>query len=237
MLLERAAGLAAKITQYQKLKASADEAEHFQTRANQFGALSEKISGTRVALETLANAGVRISFIPSDGKSYAAKAKTLRTAIQENPTAINNPPFDLKHEFADRISGIAGAAEKAMTDGWKAYVAQRADFGTSDVLSALAEVPQFRSSVTKIRQCRNDIAALGSGLPSDPLATIARLNALVAEHDTAWATLSADNIPPSVISFIRATANEGAPLTAYTNEVRTWLEGRNLANAFRIRLR
>lgn len=237
MLLERAAKLATKITQYQKLEAAAAEAEHFQTRASQFDALSERIAGTRAALEKLANAGVRISFIPSDGKGYAAKAKTLRTAVEDNPAMINDPPFNLKHEFTDRISGIAAAAEKAMIDSWKAYVAKRADFGSDHVLSALAEIPQFRPSVTKIQQCRSNIAALGNSLPTDPQTTVAKLDTLVAEHDIAWATLSADNIPPSVISFIRAAANEGAPLTAYSDEVRTWFEGRNLVNAFRIRLR
>ncbi|AMS39346.1 hypothetical protein [Aminobacter aminovorans] len=114
---------------------------------------------------------------------------------------------------------------------------KRADFGPNEVLSALAEVPQFRPSANKIRQCRSDIGALGNSLPADPKATVARLDALVAEHDTAWATLSADNIPPSVVSFIRAAANEGAALTTCTDEVRAWLESRNLLNAFRIRLR
>ncbi len=237
MLLERATGLTAKIAQYQKLKGGADEAEQFQTRANQFGVLSERVSRTQAALENLAKAGVTVSFAPSEGLGYAAKAKTLRTAIQENPAAINDPPFDLKNAFTDRVAGIASAAEKAMNEGWKAYIARRGDFGANDVLSALAEVPQFRPSVTKIRQCRTSIAAFGNSLPSDPQATVAQLDALVTEHDTAWADLSAEDIPPKIISFIRAAANEGALLDAYSDEVRTWLEGRNLLNAFRIRLR
>ena len=237
MLLERATGLATKIAEYQKLKGAADNAEQFQTRANQFGALSEKIARTRAALEALADAGIGVSFAPTDGVGYAAKAETLRAALQDNPAAINAPPFDLKHKFIDRISGIAAAADKAMTDAWKAYVAKRADLGANDVLSALAEVPQFRPTVTTIQRCRKDIAALGNSLPTDPKATVARMDVLVAEHDTAWATLSAENIPPTVISFIRVAANEGALLTAYTDEVRAWLESRNLLNAFRIRLR
>jgi hypothetical protein len=63
------------------------------------------------------------------------------------------------------------------------------------------------------------------------------LDALVADHNAAWAELSAEDIPGTVISFIRDAANEGALLTTYIDEVRTWLESRNLLNAFRIRLR
>ena len=237
MLLERATSLAAKITQYHELRSAADEGEQFETRAKQFVAISERLSRTLSALGKLADAGVTISFVPNDGAGYAAKAKALRAAIRDNPAAINDPPFDLKYEFTDRLTMIAGAAEKAMTEAWKAYVAKRGDFGSNVVLSALAEVPQFRASVTKIRQCRSNIAALGNGLPSDPQATVGRLNVLVADHNAAWAELSAQDIPSSVISLIRAAANEGALLTTYTDEIRTWLESRNLLNAFRIRLR
>ena len=237
MLLERSASLAAKITEYQKLRSMADEAEQFQTRANQFSTLSERISRTREALGKLASAGITVRFALTDGLGYATKARTLRAAIQDNPTAINAPPFDLKNDFTDRLAGIVVAVELAMTEAWKAHVAKRADFGSNDVLSALAQVPQFRSSVTKIRPCRTNIAALGNSLPPDPKATVARLDALVREHDAAWSELSAEGIPPSVVVFIRAAANEGALLTAYSDEVRTWLERRSLLNAFRIRLR
>jgi hypothetical protein len=237
MLLERAAGLAAKTAQYHKLKRAADEAEQFETRANQFGSISERIARTRSALGKFTDAGVTIDFVPSDGLGYAAKAKALRTAIQNDPAAINDPPFDLKNEFIDRLSMIAGAAEKAMTEAWKAYVAKRADFGSNDVLSALAEISQFRPSVTRIRQCRSNISALGNSLPSDPQTTVAQLDVLVADHNAAWVELSAEDIPSSIVSFIRAAAAEGAPLATYTDQVRAWLESRNLLNAFRIRLR
>jgi hypothetical protein len=237
MLLERATSLATKITEYQKLRGMADEAERFQTRANQLGAISERVSRTYEALARLTGAGVTVSFAPSDGAGYATKAKTLRAAIQDNPAAINSPPFDLKNEFTDRLAGIVAAADKAMTEAWKSYVAKRADFGSDDVLNALAEVSQFRPNVIKIRQCRGNIAVLGNSLPPDPKATIVRLDALVTEHDAAWSELSAEDIPPSVVAFIRAGANEGALLAAYTGEVRAWLENRSLLNAFRIRLR
>ena len=237
MLLERATELANKIGEYQKLKGAADNAEQFRTRAKQLGNLSQRISVTRATLEALAIAGVGVSFSPTEGTGYAAKAEKLRVDIQDNPAAINDPPFNLKYEFMDRISCIAAAADKAMTEAWKTYVAKRADLGAKEVLSALAAVPQFHLAVTKIQQCQKDITDLGNSLPIDPKAAVARMDALVSEHETTWATLSADDIPPKVIAFIRAAAEDGAPLTTYTEEVRAWLKSRNLLSAFRIRRR
>jgi len=236
MLLERAADLTAKIAQYQKLKGAADESEQFHTRAKQLTEVAERITRVRQALDRLTNAGVDVRFEPSDGAAYAAKAKALRTALQAEPAVINNPPFDLKYEFADRLTGIATAADNAMREAWIGYVAKRAAFGSEDVLTALAAVPQFRTSVAKIRRCRTEISSLRNGVPTDPNAVVERIDALVEEHDAAWSELSADDIPPSVISFIRAAAGQGAPVEALTAEVKNWLAGRGLLATFRIRL-
>lgn len=237
MLLERAAGLTAQIEKYEKLKNTADEAEKFQTRATQFVGLSEKLSQARRALENLAEAGVVANFTKGDGAGYASKANALRAALLDNPAAINDPPFNIKYDFVDRITAIIGNAEKAMAESWRAYVAKRADFGSTEVLTALAAIAQFQPSVAKIRQCRSTIEALGNSVPSDPKATVSKLDVLVAEHERAWAELSAEDIPSSVVSFIRAAASDGASLTSYSEEVKKWLDARNLTTAFRIRLK
>ena len=237
MLLDRAATLATKINTYQKLKNTADEADLFGTRAKQFESASLLMAGLREMLTTLADAGVPVDFEPSDGLGFAEKARLLREAIKEDPAKVNDPPFDIKHAFTDRLNGIASAGHKAASAAWKAYVDKRAAFGADDVLSALGQVPQFRVSVARIRQIRIDVAAFGASLPADPKAAIASLNTLVEQHETAWKSLSATDIPPSVVAFIRAAASSDALLSAYTIEVQTWLEGHKLLDAFRIKLR
>ena len=237
MLLDRAAKLATKIRTYQKLKNNAAEAEQFGTRARQFESASQLMAGLRETLGALADAGVAVDFEPSDGLGYADKARTLREAIKENPAKVNDPPFDIKHAFTDRLNGIASAGHKAASAAWKAYVDTRAAFGADDVLSALGQVPQFRVSVAKIRQIRGEVAGFGANLPTDPKAAIANLDSLLTQHEAAWNTLAASDIPSSVVAFIRAAANSDALLSAYTPEVQTWLESRNLLGAFRIKLR
>ena len=237
MLLERAGALSSKIGSYQKLKSTADEAEQFLTRANQFETLSGKLARARATLKKLSEAGVDPAFTVMDGLGYAAKARTLREAIHANPATINDPPFDLKHEFADRVSAIALEGEKASLAAWQSYVAKRAQFGADDVLSALAKIPQFRPSIARISQIQTDIARFGAMLPDDPKGAISQLDALVADHEAAWRAVAADDIPHSVVAFIRAAANSDALLSAFTQDVRAWLENRDLLDAFRIKLR
>jgi hypothetical protein len=237
MLLDRATTLATKINIYEKVKNSVAEAERFGTRAKQFETASELMSNLRETLTTFAEAGVKVDFEPNDGLGYADKARTLRELIKENPAKINDPPFDIKHAFTDRLNHMATAGYKAASTAWKAYVDERAVFGADEVLSALGQVPQFRVTVAKIRQIRSEVASLGESLPANPKAAIFSLDQLVKQHEVAWNTIAASDIPPSVVAFIRAAANSEAPLSTYTSEVQTWLEGRNLLGAFRIKLR
>jgi len=237
MLLDRAATLTTKINTYQKLKNSAAEAEQFGTRAKQFENASLLVARLRETLTALADAGVPVDFEPSDGLGYADKARMLREAIKEDPAKINDPPFDIKHAFIDRLGGIASAGHKAASAAWKDYVDKRATFGADDVLSALGQVPQFRLSVAKIRQIRSEVATLGGSLSADPKGAIEKLDSLLSQHEAAWNALEASDIPSSVVAFIRDAANSDALLSAYTPEVQGWLESRNLLGAFRIKLR
>lgn len=236
MLLDRAAEFATKINTYEKLKNSAAEAAQFDTRAKQLEAVSLLIATLRGTLTALAEAGVRVEFQPNDVLGYAAKARMLREAIKEDPAKVNDPPFDIKHAFTDRLNNIASAGQKAASDAWKTYVDERAAFGADDVLSALGKVPQFRVSVANIRQLRAEVTAFGASLPPNPKAAIACLDSLLIQHEAAWKTLAASDIPSSVVAFIRAAANSEALLTAYTCEVQTWLKNRNLVGAFRVKL-
>lgn len=236
MLLDRAAAFATKINTYEKHKNSAAEAAQFDTRAKQLEAVSLLILRLRESLTALAEAGVRVDFQPSDGLGYADKARTLREAIKKDPAKVYDPPFDIKHAFIDRLNSIASAGQKAASNAWKNYVDKRAAFGADDVLSALGQVPQFRVSVAKIRQIRAEVAKFGASLPPNPKAAIASLDNMLIQHEAAWNTLAASDIPSSVVAFIRAAANSEALLSAYTSEVQTWLESRNLVGAFRVKL-
>lgn len=237
MLLDRAAGLTDKISQYQLLKTAGDEALQFQSRANQLKSASEKLSSVRTALKKMRDAGIEVDFVPSDGLKLAERAKELRTAMSENPAAINEPSLNLKYDFLDRLAGIASAADRMISTSWKSYVSKRAEFGSSDILDALAAIPQFRPSVNRIRQCRAAVEALGETVPDDPKAIVSKLDALVAEHEKSWSELSAKDIPAVVVKFIREAANDGASLASYSDEVRQWLVVQNLVESFRIRLK
>ena len=60
----------------------ADEAEQFQTRANQFGNVSERLTATHDALRRFTEAGVEVAFVPAMQRGYAAKAQDTARSDQ-----------------------------------------------------------------------------------------------------------------------------------------------------------
>lgn len=237
MLLDRASALTEKINAYQKLKSTGDEVKQVTTRARQFEEVSRLINGLRNTLKILSDADVRVEFKMNNSVSFAEKAHLLREEIKTDFAKLNDPPFDIRYEFNDRLKEMAIAGENAAREAWSGYVEGRAQFGEDDVLSALSQVPQFRESVLKIQKIRGEIAALGQILPPDPKRSIKILDNLVDEHENAWNMLDAADIPKSVLMFIRAAANGAAKLTTFTPDVQSWLERRDLLDAFRIKLR
>lgn len=236
MLLERAAGLADKIGRYQKLKAAASEAELFRTRATQFGEAALLLAGARATLRRFADAGVSIDFSPSNAADLVEKSVKLRAIAADDPTGLATPPFNVAHEFTNRLKGLAVAANAAIVSGWQRYVSENAPAGSDEILEALGRLPQMRAGVARIRQCRQRVAALAATLPADPAQAVEQLRDLTREHRVAWTELTADSLPAGVVTFLRTCAGDGAPIVALTDEVRNWLVARDLLGSFRIRI-
>lgn len=237
MLLDRAAALTAKIADYEKIKSNAHEAQYFQTRAAQFATVADQLTQANQAICRLRAAGIPAIFTPTEGAGQAEKAATLRVEVAKNPSVLSEPPFDLKYAFTDRLSGIATAAKLATAKAWREWVETRSNLGSEDVLNALAALPQFRASIATIRQCRLSIAALAASAPVDPVQATDQVDALLDAHQKAWAALTAEDIPQSVLGFIRACAGDGASLEMLSDEVLDWLNSRSLTSAFRIKIR
>lgn len=237
MLLDRANDLSAKITKYSRLKSSIVEAKPFETRATQFTDISEKLAFVLVRLERLSEDGVEVVFMPQDGEILASRAAVLREGVQTDPSCLNDPPFDLKYEFTDRLLGICRSADAEMLSAWRCFIHDNSDSTSDEILDALHAVLQYRPVVSKIRACRTQLVALASMVPVDAKAAISQIRTIVQEHRVAWEEMTVDGIPDSIIGFLRDCAAEGATLAGLTEEVWGWLEKRNLLNSFRIKIK
>jgi hypothetical protein len=236
MLLDRAAGLTEKIGRYEKLKAAASQAQTYKTRASQFEQVRIKLAETQKAVRQFDEAAIPVAFESTNATQLLTNANALRDQFVADPGVITSPPFDLKYEFVDRISGLTDFARIALENAWRSYVHAQTSVGSSEVLDALVQLPQFRASVVSIKECNGNVNRLAAQIPTNLRAAVVSLNQLAQQLRSAWAAISADDIPESVIKFLRATAAEGVSLDMLSEETRAWLVAKGLLNAFRIRI-
>ncbi|WP_122570548.1 hypothetical protein [Pseudomonas viridiflava] len=237
VLLERANDLSLRIAKYSRLKNSVLEAKPFETRATQFTNISEKLVLTRDRLERLSEVGIDVGFIPKDGEALVSKAVILREALRTNPKVLNDPPFNLRFDFTDRLLGITTAADAEMLAAWRSFIHDNSDSTSTEILDALYAVPQYRPIVSKIRACQTQLETLASSVPNELKIATDQLRAIVQTHRLAWAEMTTGGIPDPVVSFLRDCAADGAMLAGLTEEVWGWLENRNLLNSFRIKIK
>lgn len=236
MLLEQAKDLTAKIGDYGSLKSNAGAIKDLETRATSFAKVADSLKATRSAMDRLKAAGVAVDFGPNDAAVLAGKATSLRDLLKRDLAHLNDPPFNIKYDFIDRVTGLCDAANKAALAGWQRRIALASEMASDEVLAALGAVPQYRPVIASIAALKRQVATLGSSVPVDVEAGLAELAHIVRSYASAWNEMIGDGIPASVVAFLRATAGAGAPLGQLTEEVESWLEARGLLTLFRIKI-
>jgi|GEM_PF-1823745 len=236
MLLERSASLAEKINNYNKIRAVAKEAKQYETRASQIEVAARAVADLHTKILALRRAGVPVAFVPTDGAGLEQRAKALREALAADPRILENPPFDLKYQFLDRLNALAQSADKMMLTAWQNFVDERATPHSEDILTALHAVPQFRPSVERLRAIGAELNVMRNAIPTDAVGAIERLSRLSSKLSSAWAEITTEDIPQDVIRFLKGCTGGGAPLSSLTESIHSWFKDKNLLGVFRVRI-
>lgn len=237
MLLERCSKLVDEIAQFEKLKRSAGEAQSLQTRAEQLAPVAEKLVASAEAVMKIRKAGIAVPFVPKEGDTLGKRATDLLKELREDPNNLVNPSIDIRFGFVDRLLHVAQAAEKASLDAWKRHVDTISESAPEEILTALAAIPDYRSTVEQIHALQKRVLQLAEAIPRDPAAAIDEIKRSAAEHREIWEKMTAGGIPEDVITFLRACGFEGAPLGSFTPGIEAWLGERGLIHLFRVKLR
>lgn len=236
MLIDQAKELTSRIGEYTRLKNNALATKDFETRASSFARVADSLRSTKSIFDRLQASEIFPAFEPKDAEGLALKATSLRDLLKDDPAILNDPPFNLKYDFVDRINGWCGAASKAALAAWQQRVSYSSEMASDEVLAALGAVPQYKPVIARIATLKQKVAALKSSIPADVSAGLAELDSIMSSYTEAWNEMTGEGISSSVVAFLRAAAGQGAPLCHLTEEVESWLEARGLLALFRIKI-
>lgn len=131
------------------------------------------------------------------------------------------------------VKSVTNELEQQIGQAWKNYLLQRMPSTNQEMLNVLGRIEAFKPTVQRIRDLSEQIQNKKIPQNSDDFEHTERLIDQLKEH---WNSLSSDEVPETVLHFLKAAVGLGAALNLLTPEVRDWLERHNIADTLRIRL-
>lgn len=235
MLLDDAAKLRADLAQHLLMKAAGQQGAVFRTRATQLAPLADRLSRAQRDWAALRKAGLSVS-LPAPKPGLRARAEDLLDRFRGDRSILAKADETFRFEFTPAVRKAAEELDVKASEAWSAYMAPRADFPGEDVLTALAAIPSYATQVQRIREAADDFRRLAKRPPAaaDVASALAEVEAARRKKDDALAAMKGADLPAEVLTFLRKTGQGGAALSDLTDSVRTWLDTRGLAGAFRI---
>jgi hypothetical protein len=233
MLIDQSAQLASKIRQLEALRRNTSHAQGFRTRAGQLSGPADALLVLVRVLEVFRQKGIAVDLPVEKAARLLTHVRTLSRQYEEDPASIMQTDEHLRFTFWNPLRDFPKEVDSALRTAWAGFVTDRLPTGRDDLLTVLARIPSFAQQIAVIRQGKLEATRLQQALPQSE-EVFAELEALATRLRQAWAQLQAQELPESVLTFLRAALVGTATLQLVTPEVRTWLERQGLLHAFKV---
>ncbi|ALF54915.1 hypothetical protein ACX27_22145 [Nostoc piscinale CENA21] len=131
------------------------------------------------------------------------------------------------------IDSLKTTLEQQLSEAWKSYRDQQMPSTKNEILNLLAKVEAFKHTVLQIQIIDGEIKNVTYPKNNAEFAIYERK---IEQLKYYWNTLSSDEVPEAVLHFLRAAANQGAPLNLLTPEVQDWINQHGISDSLKIRL-
>lgn len=236
MITERSAKLVELLRYKEQLTENAGRGAAFQSRqeeiAGHVGDLGPKVAAVK-ALRARAIQGLDAT---SHVTPLLQRITSMRGSFDEDPSwIIDNDRFN-PNPFRGNLRGLHSTLDAHISQAWTHYTEERMPPISEDLLNLFGMIPDFVPTVRKVRDLLAKINTRRNKRLPDEQDFVA-FDALIEEVEEEWKGLRSDNLPGSVMRFLRSSAGrEGAPLSSLTPEVTAWLTERGIVESFHIRM-
>ncbi len=233
MLLEKSQELIELSQKKQALRKNLDNLQIIQTRQKQITDALASIQPLVEALKAFRQRGINNIDLTHKAESILSFVINAEENLQKNPDWIlENKNF--KGSFLNsNINSLKTMLEQQLSEAWKSYRDQYMPSTNSEILNLLARIEAFKNTVRQIQIIDGEIKNVT--YPKDN-ANFIEYESKIKQLKHAWDSLSSDEVPEAVLNFLRAAANQGAPLNLLTPEVQDWINQHGISDSLKIRL-
>lgn len=233
MLINRAKQLIELSEEKLNLRKYADQIESFKTRQQQVEKAVLKLLPFVNTLRVFRQKNIIDCNFTQKTESFLHFVNQSRIKFTESPEwIIKSRDFD--GDILERsIKAITTELDEQLTQAWKNYLSEKMPSTNQEMLNLLVKIEAFRPTVQRIRDLNDRIQRQKLPQTSEEFEHIEQLIDQLREN---WHSLSSDDVPETVLHFLKAAVDLGAPLNLLTTEVRDWLDRNKISDTLRIRL-
>ncbi|MSR09284.1 MAG: hypothetical protein EXR82_07105 [Gammaproteobacteria bacterium] len=242
MLIQRSNDLIRRIAAIEGLRANANKATAFRTRADTLDAPAHRLASLAEMWPVCQDLGIPLALddaLADRVRAIGRHAQALAEAYQGSAESITLEKANLRFQFWEPLTELPDHVEAALRMAWEQFVSQSLPTVQEQVLQVLQNLPGFNSQVIIIRSLQTKAQLLKSTLPPAAAslpARIAEVRSIAQNLSEAWRSLQGDGIPPEVLTFLQAASGGRATLRQLTPTVVQWIDGYSLKESFRISL-
>jgi hypothetical protein len=232
MLTDRAKQLIELSEEKINLRKYANQLDGFKTRQQQIEKAVLKLLPFANTLKVFRQNNIIDCNLNQKIESFLYFVNNSKIKFTESPEWIIHKDFD-GNILERSIKGIITELDEQLVQAWKSYLAQKMPSTNQEMLNVLVKIEAFRLTVQSIRDLSDRIQRQKLPQTAEEFEYIEQLINQLRER---WHSLSSDEVPETVLSFLKAAVDLGAPLDLLTPEVRYWLDRHALSESLRIRL-
>ena len=233
MLTDRAKQLIELIEEKNKLYKYANQLDSFKTRQQQIEKAVSDILPFANTLRVFRQKNIIDCDVRQKVEQLLYAVNLRLEKFKESPEWIVDSHNFNGNILERSIKGITNELNEQLIQAWENYLAEKMPSTNQEMLNVLVKIEAFRLNVQKIRDLNAQIQRQKLPQTSEEFEYIERLIDQLREY---WLTLSSDDFPETVLHFLKATVDFGAPLNLLTLEVREWLDSHGISDSLRIRL-
>lgn len=234
-LLHRANKLAEELEKLETLKELAQDVTLFSSRATELEQGVQAFHNMAQLVKIFRNRNILFLYpVNIDLASLCQALETIVANYQSDPKTIK-PNADSSRKFWRPLKDYPEQIWQGLEVAWQNYTRNILPTLDKELLEIFEKLPSTKTQVNTIRLLQQQAYKLSLLLPTSEH-DIDELKRLVTNIQTAWQRLQTNEIPASVLDFLKAACSGGAALHLLTNEVRQWLADHQLNHAFSISL-
>lgn len=215
------------------LKKYATNLQGFQSRQEQIMQSVAEISPLVGAVKAFREKGIADFDLTHKADGLLGIIADTEANFQKNPEWILDNKSFKGNIFKSNVEGLKTALREQLSRTWKNYLFQHMPSTNNEMLSILAGVEAFKQTIQRIQRLDLQIQQAEFPKSSEEFESADRL---IDQLKQTWNSLSSNEVPEDVLRFLRAAANQGAPIDLLTPEVKDWLTRHRIAGSLRIRL-